>query len=478
MQTWEESREIVTRMVITSELVLLTPAHLGNGDAEGLTDMPLLYDALTEKPLLTGTSIAGALRNYLRVRERGFFAEEPKRGGMAARLFGGTRADPEGDQSWLIVDDAIATTGAVEVRDGVRIDPRTRTAQEGKKYDLELLSAGTIFPLRFELLLPADETVAQKLRAALALALFGLEQGEISLGARKSRGFGHCRVNTWTVTTYDVNTSAGLLAWLSLDHPNWGYAQPVPRTGKVAEVFDGQLPDIDKRATFTIKARFGLDSAILIRSEQPLPGTDVQPDTVHMHSRGIAGSQPVLPGTSLAGALRARAGRIVNTLNADKTRTVLDCLFGRDMDTLQTSEKLSASRLIVTESEITGGDYLVQNRIAIDRFTGGAFDTALFNEAPLFGGEVELCLTIRDPKEYEIGLLLLLLKDLWTSDLPLGGTSNIGRGRLRGRSATIQCNGAVWWQVDPGNGQLSITGNPRSELEQYVTSLVNHLEQP
>jgi CRISPR/Cas system CSM-associated protein Csm3 (group 7 of RAMP superfamily) len=477
MQTWEESREIGTRLVMTGELVLLTPTHLGNGDADGLTDMSLVRDAATDRPLLTGTSIAGALRNYLRVRERGFFQSEPAHGGMAAQLFGGTRADPEGDQSWLIVDDAIADEIAVEIRDGVRIDPRTRTAQELKKYDLELLPAGTVFPLRFELLLPDDETQAESLCAALALALLGLEQGEIPLGARTSRGFGQCRVATWTVTTYAVTTTPGFLAWIAEEHPDWGYAHPEPRTGTVAEVLDVQRPTIDRRETFTINARFALDSAILIRSDTPLPDSDVQPDTIHLHTQRASGAQPVLPGTSLAGALRARAGRIVNTLHAGKTRAILDDLFGRDMDSPQSDQTPSASRLRVTESEITGGHILVQNRVAIDRFTGGAFDTALFNEAPLFGGEVELCLTMRDPRPHEIGLLLLLLKDLWTSDLPLGGTSSIGRGRLRGRSATIQRNGTdAWWLADPGHGQITITGDADA-LEAYVTAFVSHLEQ-
>ena len=44
---------------------------------------------------------------------------------------------------------------------------------------------------------------------------------------------------------------------------------------------------------------------------------------------------------------------------------------------------------------------------------------------------------MRQPKDYEVGLLLLLLKDLWTGDLPVGSTSNIGRGRLQGKESTI-----------------------------------------
>ncbi len=94
-----------------------------------------------------------------------------------------------------------------------------------------------------------------------------------------------------------------------------------------------------------------------------------------------------------------------------------------------------SSRVITEESVVEGGRDLVQSRVKIDRFTGGAFPAALFSEQPVFGGAgttLKLNLTLRNPEPAEIGLLLLVLKDLWTGDLPLGGESSVGRGRLQG----------------------------------------------
>jgi CRISPR/Cas system CMR subunit Cmr4 (Cas7 group RAMP superfamily) len=62
---WQNPRGIQERIVVEGTLILETPTHLGNGDAEGPLDMPLLLDPLKGKTLLTGTSIAGALRNYV-----------------------------------------------------------------------------------------------------------------------------------------------------------------------------------------------------------------------------------------------------------------------------------------------------------------------------------------------------------------------------------------------------------------------------
>jgi CRISPR/Cas system CSM-associated protein Csm3 (group 7 of RAMP superfamily) len=73
----------------------------------------------------------------------------------------------------------------------------------------------------------------------------------------------------------------------------------------------------------------------------------------------------------------------------------------------------------------------VQWRIAIDPFTHAPVDGALFNDAPVWNGQVNLELELQIPSEAEMGLLMLVLRDLILEDLPIGGTSNIGRGRFK-----------------------------------------------
>ena len=46
------------------------------------------------------------------------------------------------------------------------------------------------------------------------------------------------------------------------------------------------------------------------------------------------------------------------------------------------------------------------------------------------------------PQKLMSAMLLLLLKDLWTADLPIGGESSIGRGRLKGLLASL-CKGEM-----------------------------------
>lgn len=503
-------RQLRERLVVTGTLVLTSPAHFGNGDAEALTDLPLLLDEVSRRPLITGASLAGALRNYLREWQWGYELPLPSsdpqspdyRDGVetekdlwATALFGGHRGDELGAQSPLIVDDAVsaaATPLTVELRDGVALDARTRTAAAGKKYDYELLPVGTKFALRFELLL--DEPGASsgdndKRKEALALALNGLAKGEIHLGARKRRGFGACRVYRWTVTSYDLRRPRDLFAWLAADYQTWVLpSRPAsPSDADITALLglrEGAAP-ADRREIFAIEGRFEIDGSLMVRSG--FGDSDEGPDAVHLHRRADqqAGKNaskpppraaPVLPGTSVAGALRQRALRIAQTLAGQEegAARLIDSMFGPAEIT--GGEAARASRVRVSENLLEGGHTLVQTRIKIDRFTGGTVEAALLEEAPHFGGAVTIQVTLRNPEAAEIGLLLLVWKDLWLGDLPLGGEISIGRGRLRGASAKLRCTGkppfAVEWREDETTGALTLSDeSARPQLETCVAAL-------
>jgi len=461
---WQASRQIVERILVCGNLVLETPACFGNGETDSLTDMPLALDPLEGRALLTGTSIAGALRAYLREREWGYRND----GGSEAlhnRLFG-RQEDDEGEQSWLITYDALGETPQVALREGVAIDPRTRTAEARKLFDMELLEEGTCFPLRVELLIPQDQR--EELLKALAIALQGLERGEIALGARKRRGFGQCRVTEWQITRYDLTTPAGLLDWLN----QTGQAKTGPHIADLLEV----EADLDQREAFILEATFGLDGSLLIRSGAGGPGA---PDVVHLHSRRGARSAPILSGTSLAGALRARALRIAQTVGAkEKAEALVNDLFGPRIRSSEDEPR--GSRLTTAETEVGSPLNLVQTRVKIDRFTGGSYPGALFSEQPVWGkGDttVTVKVTIQQPSPAHIGLVLLLLKDLWTGDLPLGGEISVGRGRLKGQRATLiykRPGGSQEWRIAQNGDGLSVEGD-KNCLEQFVSAFVEEV---
>ncbi len=448
---WDTHRNIQERWIIKGALVLESPAHFGNGDVSAWTDMPLARDKETDKPLLTGASIAGALRNYLRASSES----------QANDLFGEIRGNTA-IESALIVNDALASNADdLEMRDGVAIKPKTRTADDKKKFDIELLPAGAQFDLCFELNVSQSER--DVLVRALAIALYGLESGAIGLGKRKTRGFGHCRVVGWRVRRYRVTEPRELIAWLNRDGAN-------EKGDNIAPLLGVEVSNIEKEK-FTLDATFELDGSLLIRD---YAASNTSADAAHLHSKRNGKLEPIVSGTSLAGALRARALRIANTMANDASRAdkLVDEMFG------PRKGELRISRVRVRESVIQNGmSEMVQNRVKIDRFTGGASNTALFSEQPLFGlpeTRIHIALELVKPKKQEVGLLLLLLKDLWTGDLALGGESSVGRGRLRGLAANLQLGGDEWELLEQ-DGKLAIIGN-QEVLEECVQEFVKEMQ--
>ena len=79
----------------------------------------------------------------------------------------------------------------------------------------------------------------------------------------------------------------------------------------------------------------------------------------------------------------------------------------------------------------------------------------------------------KDEQDWEAGLLLQLLKDLWTGDLAIGGEKNIGRGVLEGLYARISWGTtSVEIRQDQG-GKLQLGENPGaiSKLEDFAKEL-------
>ncbi|HHY12973.1 MAG TPA: hypothetical protein GX529_10140, partial [Firmicutes bacterium] len=208
-------RPMAARWVITADMVLNTAAHFG-GTGDGSVDMEILRDSKEGCPLLPGTSLAGALRSHLSDVLGGYYKEEHE---YVSFLFGASRSDGQGSQSPLIVFDSLGKLPdgvTEEIRDGVALEPKTGTAKPHKKFDLELIPPGTVFPLCLEVIISKPEEESHLLSLLLKV-LEGLTEGDISLGAKRSRGLGFVIACNWRAVRYDLTTPDGWLDWLTSD---------------------------------------------------------------------------------------------------------------------------------------------------------------------------------------------------------------------------------------------------------------------
>ena len=185
---------------------------------------------------------------------------------------------------------------------------------------------------------------------------------------------------------------------------------------------------------------------------------------VHLHSAG----EPVVPGTSFAGAFRHRASLIADTI--DWPEDAVSELFGpvHEKEAKDPQKALWASRVWIEERLVKNVESRWQDRVAIDRFTGGSLQNALFNEKPIFPQEstshLKLKLTLEEPDDAEIGLLFLTLRDFWNGHAALGGETSNGRGTLQGVKAELQLkrlksSEATWEFSQVDNGMTLVQGD-------------------
>ena len=102
------------------------------------------------------------------------------------------------------------------------------------------------------------------------------------------------------------------------------------------------------------------------------------------------------------------------------------------MDVTGIGEK-TRSKITFSESQIKGGAFKELTRTAIDRFTGGAADGALYTEETYYGGESDLKIMIKSKEIDEDfkNVLSAAIADLHGGYLAVGGLTAVGRGLFK-----------------------------------------------
>ncbi len=110
------------------------------------------------------------------------------------------------------------------------------------------------------------------------------------------------------------------------------------------------------------------------------------------------------------------------------------------------------------------GTRMRPSRIRLDRFTQGVVKGALFDEEPDYYGKARTRFELWEPKPGETGLLLLLLKDLLSGDLYVGGAAAVGRGAVKG-TASVRFENGKKAEI---SAKLEISGEARELFPQKI----------
>lgn len=429
--------QIFGKIKITGELILKSPLLIGDGAGETSDNFKDIHVLKNQggAPFIPGTSICGVLRENFRDSE------------TLQKLFG----DADNFQSAIQIDDVELTNGKIIYRDGVKIDGLTGTGVSGGKYDYEAVERGTSGNL-YILINLRGCNAEENFKGAVSEMLDKLQSG-IRLGALTSKGFGVAIVENLDAQFYDFKKKADVMAWL---------------TNKDAEEKIQPAKNISANTeNFVVDAEFAFNSSFIVRNYE-VPEEKIS--AVSLKSL----ENFVLPGTSLKGIFRHRAEYIFSRLNLF-SKLKLDTKLLNNLMGSAEDEKIK-SRFIVAESYIENKNVaeVSHTRNKIDRFTGGTLQGTLFTTKPLYQKNIDaptlhVHFEIIDAKDFEAGLAIFLLRDLWLGNVAVGGEKGIGRGTLKGISAKINFNGETYELDKDGK----VIKGKADELSKFAASVKN-----
>jgi hypothetical protein len=127
----------------------------------------------------------------------------------------------------------------------------------------------------------------------------------------------------------------GLICWLERDKNNPEGIDSIAASINMMNEYTDE---------FILKATFKINGSVLIKGQSMDENT---PDSVHIHSFRNNKYVPIISGTSLASALRARAYRIINTIGA--SQDIVDGIFGSPREE---RKDRTVGRLWISESTV------------------------------------------------------------------------------------------------------------------------------
>ncbi|EIJ43891.1 putative RAMP superfamily protein probably involved in DNA repair [Beggiatoa alba B18LD] len=440
------------RVLISAELKTLSALHVGSGveKEQGKESYSTLYLDFNKKPYLPASSLRGVLASAVP-----YFFKNENENKVRQCFFGNSHFDDSKEEGILRVFDATLESlpsfkdkvntleqGTI-LRTSISINPILGVAEEHHLFSLEIVPEGAVFKLEMSLESLNKEVTEENIKQFCGL-LFACWDGKqfATVGAGRSKGFGLVKLENLKVRYL---TTDALAQWLKDGQPHelnksykdWQYPTAeldiLKKQGYIVEI------------TLVPKTKFLLnDPAFVIKKEEK---EDDEPDLAFSR---LSDGRAFIPATALRGWVRGRVRKILLTIGEEKVENCLTSLFG---DT-------NHRGVLFFSDLISEGNDVSEKQIfnAVDRFTGGVADGALYTVEAVqckgLTGSVAihhlskhdsisnaekgpLLLVARDSLEDEFsisnagkGLLLLVARDLLEGELTLGWGKSRGFGNF------------------------------------------------
>lgn len=456
-----------------------TPLAVGSGEKDITTDALVATD-VNGLPYIPGTAIAGVVRSMI--------------GEESAKTFFGYQVPnkkKDGKGSEIIFTEAKILNSKGEVVDGLNIeaidkDPLLKEYKElpirqharisekgvtvkGGKFDEQVVFAGTRFCFELEMVSVKEEN------NNFESVLSQINNKTFRIGSGTRCGFGEIEVVEMQRVKLDLSKPNELELYLdkssnlSEDWNGWQRDENIEKETLSTDWVEYKL-SLQPEDFFLFGSGFG-DSEV-----------DMTPvkDRKVVWEDGVgrlSNKMVLIPATSVKGALSHRVAFHWNKLNeyyagnpeakVGKDNFAVKTLFGSEGEDNDKGEK-KGEREKNREKQLRGNvifsdiiekrnvEDKILNHVAIDRFTGGAMDGALFSEKTTYVREkdkpFEMTLLVRkevlDKKDKKVEQALeAALQDICKGMLPLGGGVNRGNGIFTG---TLKRGEAIIYPKDGG----------------------------
>lgn len=437
----KHTHRFIARFVLEAE----TPLFVGSGQAS------LLKDALVQKdinglPTIPGTSLAGVLRHAL--------ANES----WCSKIFGDSKGENGGTGSLLKVSSAYMLINNTVVSEGIMTDIDTEVlnfynnlpsrqhvkitdkgvAEKNGLFDNEVAYKGTRFVFELELRGSTDDM------AAWQLLIIQVQSPTFRLGSGTRNGYGKLKLISLFNKAYDLTKEEDFKAYLNFN-PSFNtkleFVGVKTNTTISRDGFIHYSIRLQPDSFFIFSEGFGDDEA----DNKPL-----EEDIATYNDNTIKfEKQTVIPASSIKGAIAHRVAFHYNKLTEQfvdegngKVGTSNEAIFelfgaecGNEVRKDAQAGNVFTNDFYYSDKEITNKKIL--NHVAIDRFTGGAMEGALFSEkvTNLLGNEFCFDVYVKKANTIEKKIVQALdnaLKDIAKGLLPLGGMTTKGHGVFTG----------------------------------------------
>ena len=444
----------IARVVLKAE----TPLFVGSGESS------LLKDALVQKdnhgfPMIQGTSLTGVLRHAIEDSSDinktdwqsffGYQGEGKKGEGSQLKVSSAYLILQNGKivEALNIEDEQTAfvdTFNNLPVRQHVRITDKG-VAKEHGLFDNEVVYKGVRFLFELELKGNADDSIKWK------KLISELQSQKFRIGQGTRNGYGRLSVNSIKAKEFNLDDTDDFDAYLNLDsslNADNNSLETVDEKEVNSDSTHYQL-ELKPDDFFIFSAGYGDDEVDNIPITEQVITYDDKGSIEKLKEKG----KTLIPATSIKGALSHRTAfhynkfmkKWIDNIEDEKYIQFIETnneavyeLFGAE----EGAENRNGKRgnVIINDLFISNAkNDKIFNHVAIDRFTGGAMDGALFSEKVSYFEnqnqifDLNIYVDQSDYKEHIIESFEEALKDICKGLLPLGGMTTKGHGMFTGK---------------------------------------------